>query len=314
MAGFISALSASLVLMLMMSVGYFMGHKGWMGPQEKKFVSRYVMNIAVPLNCIVSILNNLERHMLARAGLMLISAYLSIGVTMLLSVLLANLLKLPWKRWGVFVCMTGLSNTLFIGIPVCTQLFGDACLPFLMVYWLGNTTYLQSAGIMLVKHAGSQEVGRFSLIGFMKDLLTKPPVVGVIIGVTLMLLDLQLPGPIMKFAGYISATVSPLALLYCGMIIYDLGLKNVRLMRGLPTMLVVRLVVAPVICLVFCRVFGTTGLARDVFVIESALPVVTQATVMAGDYGADVEYAATGACLSTLGSFITIPILMVLLG
>jgi len=37
-------------------------------------------------------------------------------------------------------------------------------------------------------------------------------------------------------------------------------------------------------------------------------------TVMAGAYGADEQYSATGASLTTLGSFVTIPILMLLLG
>ena len=48
--------------------------------------------------------------------------------------------------------------------------------------------------------------------------------------------------------------------------------------------------------------------------VESALPVVSQVTVLAGAFGADERYAATGACLSTLGSFITIPVLMLVLG
>lgn len=48
--------------------------------------------------------------------------------------------------------------------------------------------------------------------------------------------------------------------------------------------------------------------------VESALPVVSQVTVMAGDFGADDKYAATGATLSTLACFITIPVLMVLMG
>jgi hypothetical protein len=42
--------------------------------------------------------------------------------------------------------------------------------------------------------------------------------------------------------------------------------------------------------------------------------VVSQVTVMAGAYGADEEYAATGACLSILGCFVTLPILMLILG
>ena len=44
------------------------------------------------------------------------------------------------------------------------------------------------------------------------------------------------------------------------------------------------------------------------------MPVVSQVSVMAGAYGADEEYAASGACLSILGCFITLPVLMLILG
>ena len=79
-------------------------------------------------------------------------------------------------------------------------------------------------------------------------------------------------------------------------------------------MLVVSLAVAPLICIACCEVFQITGFARSVFVVESALPVVSQITVMAGAYGADEQYAAVGSCLSIFFSFLTIPILMLLLG
>ena len=118
----------------------------------------------------------------------------------------------------------------------------------------------------------------------------------------------------MAFAKYVSGSVSPLALIYCGFIVYELGLRNLRFERGLPAMLVCRLAVSPLICLGMRRLFGIGGLAGRVFVVESALPVVSQVTVMAGTYGADDRYAATGATLSTLGCFLTIPVLMVLLG
>ena len=314
MSGFFNALSASLILMALMSVGFFMGWRGWMGPSEKKFLSKYIVNIAVPCTCITGLLSNLSHDMLVQAGFMLIAAVLGMAITLLLAAGLAQLLHLPRSRWGVFVVMTGLSNTLFIGLPVCTQLFGDECLPYVMIYYLGNTSFLQSLGIMLIQRAGTAEGTRTTVLGFFKNLLSKPPILGVIFSILMLVLDLQLPAVVMKFAGYIGDTVSPLALIYCGYIIWEVGLKNLRLLPGLPTMLVVRLGVAPVICWGICHLFGVTGLAMQVFVVESALPVVSQVPVLSGAFGADEQYAATGACLSTLASFISIPILMLLIG
>ena len=187
-------------------------------------------------------------------------------------------------------------------------------MPYVMLYYLGNTTFLQSAGILLVERSGDRGRQPGGPVRFLRDIFTKPPILGVLCAIVLLVLGVDLPGPVMRFAGYISNTVSPLALIYCGFIVYEVGLKNLRLLPGLPTMLVIRLAVAPVICWGCCRLFGLEGLVRDVFLVESALPVVSQVTVMAGAYGADEEYAATGACLSILGCFVTLPILMLILG
>ena len=43
MDGFFSALSASLVLLMLMSVGYFMGRLGWMTAAEKRFLSKFIV-------------------------------------------------------------------------------------------------------------------------------------------------------------------------------------------------------------------------------------------------------------------------------
>ena len=301
MAGFFNAVSACLVLLMLMAVGYFMGVWGWMTAAEKRFISKFIINIAVPCNCLVGLLDNLDRSSLAQAGLMVVAGFAGIGASMAIAVAAAALLRLPRERWGVFVAMAGLSNTIFIGIPVCTQLFGEACMPYLMLYYLGNTSVLQSAGILLVEGSGVRRERQGGLLA-------------VILSVVLLVLGLRPPEPVMKFAGYISGSVSPLALIYCGFIVYEVGLKNLRFLRGLPTMLVLRLVVSPVICLSCCTLFGMTGLPLRVFVVESALPVVSQVTVMAGAFGADEQYAAVGSCLSILGSFITIPILMLILG
>lgn len=210
--------------------------------------------------------------------------------------------------------MAGLSNTLFIGLPVSTQIFGDACIPYVMMYYLPNTFLLQSLGILLMERSGSKTGSLNSPKAFLKSVFLKPPILTVLSCIAILLLDVHLPGPVMTWAEYISGTVSPLALIYCGIIVYELGLRNLKLMRGLPTMVLLRLGIAPVICWGFCQLFHIGGLARSVFLVESALPVVSQAPVLAGAFGADDRYAATGAVLTTLCSFLSIPILMVVLG
>ena len=186
MAGFYSALSASLVLFLLMAVGYGMGTLGWMTATEKRFISKYIINIAVPCNCISGLLNNLDHDSLAQAGIMLVSAVLGVAVTLALSLVLVRLLRLPRERQGVFVSMAAFSNVLFIGIPVCTQLFGEACMPYVMVYYLANTSFVQSAGLILIERSGTAAPRVSSPADFVRDLCNKPPILAVVFSLVLL--------------------------------------------------------------------------------------------------------------------------------
>ena len=315
MASFLNALSAVSILLMLMATGYFMGYKKWMGHSEKVFLGKYILYIAIPINCLTGILNNLDMDLLKSVGPMVLVAFCSVIVTLVLAIVTGNLMKLPNSQKGSFSAMAGLSNVIFIGLPVTTQIFGDVAIPYLMVYYLANTTFLQTAGTILVQQSGRSELAtKQTFFGVIKGLLTKPPIVAVIVSLLLMVLDIRPYPIIMEYAGYISDTVSAMALIYCGFIVYEVGLKNLRPKRGHMTIVVMRLVIAPCICWVIATAFGMSGLALGVFVLLSGLPAPTQIPVSAGVFGADEQYAATGACLTIFFCCITVPILMLFLG
>ncbi len=98
-----------------------------------------------------------------------------------------------------------------------------------------------------------------------------------------------------------------------GHIVREIGIRNLRVDLTLGTMLGFRFLAAPAICVLLCRLFGVEGLGRSVLVVQTAMPVLTQTVVSAAEYGGDEKLAAQGIGLSTLASFIVIPVLMLLL-
>lgn len=313
MAGeFLHAVSAVFMIFCLMAVGCGLGAMGWIGKAEKRFIARFVVNIAVPMNCIVGVLNHLNREGLMEMRSMFLVPICCILLSLFISMVAAMLLKLPDNRRGVFVSMAFLSNTMFIGLPISTQLFGEISVPYVMLYYAGSTIFTQTVSVILVERSGTGREEERDLLSFGKGILTKPPILGVIAAFLLLTTGIRPPEMAMRFAGYLSDTVSPLALMYCGYVVYELGFRNVKFERGIPAMLIIRLLLAPLICALLCRAFGVDGLARRVFITEAALPVVSQITVMAGEYGADEQYAAAGSVLSTIGIFVTIPILMLI--
>ncbi|MBO5565404.1 MAG: AEC family transporter [Lachnospiraceae bacterium] len=320
MGTFFHALSAVFIIFCLMAVGYVLGVFGWMTESEKRFISRYILNIGVPMNTMIGLLNNIKREELTRLGGHLIVPILTISVLLVISLLAGRLLKLPRKQFGVFVSLAFISNTLFIGLPMGLQLFGEVAVPYIMLYYLVSTVFTQTVALLLIEHAGKEEgkedpgqsaAGRIAAL--LKDVAKKPPIISLVLCIVFLIVGFRPPDMVMTFAKYLSDIVTPLALMYCGFIVYEMGLKNIRLMKGIPTLLVIRLLIAPLICVGFCLLFHVEGLARNVFIIEAGLPSFTQSTVWAGAFGADERFATVGATLTMLGIFLTVPVMMVLL-
>ena len=310
MAAFMNSISVVTLLFLLMGVGYFLGKIGWIDGRVKKFLSLFVVNVCVPANCLTGILNNMTHEDLLASWKYVLVAAASILINLVIAITAAHFLRLPRSRGGVFIAQSFLANTIFIGVPVCTQLFGDVSIPYLMMYYLASTTFNQSLAMLLVSHAGTGGAKKITPAGLLHDIVTKPPIIGIIVSVCCLVIGYRPPALIMNFAKYLTNCVTPLALIYCGYIIYDLGLKNLKLMRGIPTMLFLRFPVAALVCYACCRLAGMSGLMLQVFVIEASLPVVTQITVMAGAYGADEKYCATGTIISYFLMFVTLPVIV----
>ena len=310
MESFLHAVASVTIILLLTATGYFCAAMGWMSPQAKRFISKFTMSVAIPCMCVYGLTNNLTHELLAGSlGFLLVPLLSTVGA-FLLSLLVGRLLKLPRKRLGVFMMMCSVSNAIFIGLPMCTELFGEACTPYVMLYYLVNTSFVQLVGLSLVRWAG--EGGGFDK-RMIKKFLTTPAITGVLVSFVLVFTGIRLPSLVMSYCKYMNNLVTPLALLLTGYIIYEIGLKNLKLDRDLAIMLLFRFLLVPGVSFALCELFGVAGLGRSVLLVETAMPVVTQTVVAAADYGADEQFAAQGAALSTLACFVVIPVLMLIL-
>ena len=307
LANLAHSVSSVSVVLLLTATGYVCAARGWIGPDAKAFLSRFIMTVAIPCMCIYGLTTRLTREMLAEYGRYLLVPLCCISLNYLLSF---RLLRLPRRSLGVFVVMCSMSNTMFIGYAMCYELFGEKSVPYIMLFYLVSTMFTQVVGLSVIRGAGeSQHPSPRERLRF----LTSPAVLGVAAGFTLVLLGWPLPSLVRSYMGYMNGLVSPLALVLTGKIIHDIGLRSLRLDRNTVLMLLFRFVLAPGMVLLACSLLDVTGLTRSVFVIEAAMPVVTVTVVAAAEYGADERLAAQGAAVSTIACFFVIPILMLLL-
>ena len=304
------SLNAVGVVLVLTACGYVCAALGWIKPDVKRFLSAYLMRLAVPVMCVYSLRSNLSLELLKSSWLMLLIPALCSAALFVLSGLYGRALKLDARQNSVFRIMCGVSNAMFIGYSMCIELFGEICVPYVMTYYLVNTAFAQLVGVAGIRRAGGGgHSAKDALLSFLKT----PSILGVLVGMLLIVTDLRLPTLVMSCARYVNNTVTPLALLMAGTIIYEIGLKNLRLDRVQLSVMGFRFLLAPGLCLLLCRLFAVTGLARDTLVVQTAMPVLTQAVVASTEYGGDERMAAQGVAISTLACFVVIPALMLLL-
>ena len=271
-----------------------------MTEEGKKFISRLVMQMAVPCMCIQGLTANLTREIILESGQMLLVPLCCITLNFPLSLLIGKSLKLPRKKLGVFIVMCSMSNSMLVGYAMCTELFGDVCIPYVMLFYMVSTAFTQAAAVSIVQWSGGASCS--SVLEIMKMLCT-PAVFGVIAGFAFVVLGISLPPIAMSYMKYMANLVSPCALILTGYIIYKADVKSLKISLPISIMMCFRFVISPLIFLVACMILGVEGLARNVFIIEAAMPTLSITAVAASEYGADEEMAATGAALTTIASF-----------
>ena len=300
---FFQTILSVLVILLLTATGYFCGVRQWINEESKRFISRFLMNLAIPCMCIHGLTTNLDRSELRNSLRTLFVPFLCFAANYLLAYVLGRLLQLPRKRLGVFMMMCSMSNSMFVGYAMCTELFGEACVSSVMLYYMVSTCYTQMVGISLVRWSGGME--RMSLRVMLK-FLRSPAIFLIISGI-------RLPSVLVSYNRYMNGLVSPLALVMMGYTIYRIGLRNIRFDLPIGAVCLFRFCVAPLLFFSVCGVLGIADLTRKVFVVEAAMPVLILSVVSASEYGADEEFAAQGAAITTIACFAVIPVLMLIL-
>lgn len=303
-----SAVSIVVVIFLMIAIGYLCQWKGWLGANAQTVLSRATLRVGMPALVISNILGNYTRDMLLQGAYSLIVPFVIIMSMYLLSRPLAAWLRIPPHRRGVFRALFSFGNSVFIGMPVCRAIFGEASVSMVLFYYLVNTVLWWTIGAPEVARDGGKDMR-----GSLKR-LASPPLIACIASVSLVLAGIRLPEIIMSAAGYLGAMVTPLSMLFIGTTLYSMLSHGLRWQRGYGVVLLGRCLIGPALCIPLCRLLGISGAMFGVFFLQSGMPTQTQTCLWAQEHGADAEYAAGSIALSTLSGLVAIPLYTWLLG
>ena len=135
---------------------------------------------------------------------------------------------------------------------------------------------------------------------------------GFLTGIGLTLLGVELPEFLQNVARSLGNLTTPLAMIFIGISIYDMGLRSIRISKDMALLILGRMVLGPLVMCGFLYFFPVPALMGKVFIIQASLPVMAQAAILSAHYHTDPEFGAQAVSISTLLSMITIPLYMVI--
>ena len=308
---FLKSISGILVILGMILVGFVIGEKGWFDDKSRGLLAKLVTQVALPCYMLYTIT---QRFTAADLLIMLPALRfpaLSMVILLGIATAVARIFAVRQDRRGLFISMFFNSNTIFVGLPINQALFGDASIPYVLIYYMCNTTFFWTLGTYLIQRDGEGEA-QFDLKTSLKKVFS-PPLMGFLLGLVMVMLQIKLPAFLASDLQYLGNLTTPLSMIFIGLSVSHVGVKQLVLGKEQLLILLGRFLVAPLLMASIVYWLPLPSLMKQVFIIQSAMPVMTNAPVVARLYGADSDYAAVMVTETTLATMVVIPFLMLLM-
>lgn len=312
----LQVLSSIIPIVFLIVLGFILHEKKFLTKGLDRNLTFLVMNVALPASVFLSVVNNLTVKTLEELAKPLAIGLLAFAANYSISYVLMRLVRVPRGRRGVFLNTIVNANTIFIGMPLNQALFGTEAVSYFLVYYVLNTLSTWTIGSVLIARDSRTEQasgGKMNL----KQILS-PPILGLLAAIPVLLLGLHLPKPITGSLSYLGSLVTPLSLLYIGIVLSEAGLKSVRFDKDTIAALLGKFLLSPCIMAAALLLAGRFGIAlpsllRNTMIVQAAVPALTVLPILAGDADGDVEYATNVVVTSTILFVIVIPVVMTFL-
>ena len=313
----LNALGSVLSVILMIGLGFFLAKRKWFEGSSASLISRLVVSVALPAYMLNNLMDGYDRGKLFAMLPGLPIPFIAMVGGFAMAWGLAILIRVPRGRRGTFASMIALSNTIFIGLPVNLMLFGDRSLPYVLLYYIANTTCFWTLGSYGMALDGSIRSARprpslISVSGLRRIL--SPPLLAFLAAFLMILAGIKLPSPIMDFCKYLGNLTTPLSMLFIGIVIARVEWKRLRFQADIVFIVLWRFIVIPACVYFMVRGLDFPVLEKQVFMIQASMPAMTQTPILAESLDADAEYAGIGVSITTVLSLISIPLYMTLVG
>ena len=295
-------------LFLMMAVGFALYKAGWIEEKGEALLVKLALKVAVPCALFCNAVTHLAKGLAVDDPLCFLMPVGTIALTLALGLVLVRVLQVPKRQRGVAASIFAVSNTIIIGLPVCTSIFGETGIPYVILYYAANTIIFWTVGASLVAADGGE---KFRLNWKSVRRVFSPALLGFLLGLAVVLSGITVPTAIYKAINTMGQSNTAICMILVGTCIGKLGFREMfRFGRAGILAMLGRTLIGPAIVLAACLLLGFQGIPARVYLVMAAMPAMSQSVPVAKNYGADDLLSARLLSASALMMLVTVPLLV----
>lgn len=278
--------------------------------ESKDMLSKVIFNISLPLMLFTNFLSLEVTPRLLANSFIILSVAGFVILFMLFAGWLATLIfKIKGSEAAVFRTHSMFGNTIFLGFPLITALYGQEGLLYASMFQLVSNVIMWTIGVMVLTHGNG--------VSWKKNIMKvlNPSTIATLAGLLFFLFSVRVPDLIISPLAALGSANTWLSMLYIGAMLAFSGVGGYLRRKSIYIISINRLVVVPALIIGIFYLIGITGaepdrLVSSVIILEASMPCMASVVIMARELGADDHLATGNVFVSTLLSIITLPLLV----
>jgi predicted permease len=290
-----------LPIVLIVGAGLFIGRSLRVDSRPLALTAFYVFN---PCLVFVSMSGTaVGPDLLGRLAVHKVLVILSV---VLLGHVAATVLRLSPAARAAFILAVAFSNSGNYGLPVTEFAFGQDGLALAVICFMADNMAVNSLGVY---HAARGRTGaRLALL----HVLTNPALLALGLGLLVREAGWQMPLAITRATETLGRAAVPTMQVVLGIQLATLPLTR-QYLKSIGWASLFSLVVAPALAALYVLPLGITGVARQVGILQAAVPTAVSATIVATRYDTEPALVSGTVLVTTVLSLISVTLVLYLI-
>lgn len=228
-------------------------------------------------------------------------------IMIIMSKLVVKWRKLPKQYESAYILTTAFMNTGNFGAPVILLAYGEVGFSFALSIFMLQSISMHTFGVY---YAGR---GALSSKQAIQRIFKMPMIYSILLVFTVKGFHITVPENLYSIIDLVASAAIPSVMIVLGM---QLASQNIRSLEwgSITYSTVVRLLVSPVIAFLLTLLFPFDPLLKKVLILAMSMPSAILASMYAAQFDAKPELVSSTTFISTVASFITITLLLMILG